>query len=77
LLAAGPVRRFLYSRWFFLFLAIVCLIDLLADVGEVIWGWDALNFVAITMDVIAAAMAVWIFIDLQHRRPKHGDHSDR
>jgi len=71
------MRRFLYSRWFFLFMAIVCLVDLIADIGESVWGWDALNFLAIAMDVIAASMACWLFIDLQLRRPKHGDHSRR
>lgn len=73
----GPVRNFLYSRWFFLFLAVVCAIDLIADVGEIVWGWNALNFVAITMDVIAVGMASWIFIDLQRRKPKHGDDPHR
>jgi hypothetical protein len=71
------MRKFLYSRWFFFFLAVVCVIDLGTDVGEVVWGWNALNFVSIAMDVIAAGMALWIFIDLQSRRPKHGGDSRR
>lgn len=69
--------KFLYSRWFFLFLTIVCVIDLVADVGESVWGWNALNFVAIAMDVIALSMALWIFTDLQRRKPKHGGDSRR
>jgi hypothetical protein len=32
------MRRFLYSKWFFLLLAAVCAFDLAADVGEEIWG---------------------------------------
>lgn len=71
------MRKLLYSRWFFFFLAVVCVIDLGADVGEVVWGWSALNFVSIAMDVIAAGLALWIFIDLQSRRPKHGGDSRR
>jgi hypothetical protein len=71
------MRKFLYSRWFFLFLAIVCVIDLAADIGESIWGWDPLNSIAIGMDLIAAGMSLWIFADLQQRRPKHGGNSRR
>jgi hypothetical protein len=67
------MRRFLYSRWFFLFLAIVCIVDVIADLGEWFWGRDVLNALAIAMDVIAAGLACWIFLDLQSRRPKHGD----
>jgi hypothetical protein len=73
----GRVRKFLYSRWFFLFLAIVCFIDLIADVGESVWGWNALNLVSIAMDVIAVVMTFWIFADLQSRRPKDGNHPRR
>jgi hypothetical protein len=71
------VKRFLYSRWFFLFLAVVCVLDLCADVGEQIWGWDPLNYVAIVLDVIGVIMTLWIFIDIHRRRPKNGDHPDR
>ncbi len=63
------LRQFLYSRWFFLLLAIVCLTDLSADLGEHFWGWTTLNFVSIAMDVVASVLAVWIFFDLQRRRP--------
>jgi hypothetical protein len=62
------LKRFLYSRWFFLFLAVVCVLDLFSDVGEQIWGRDALNYVAIALDVIAVAMTLWIFIDIERRR---------
>jgi hypothetical protein len=66
------LHGFLYSRWFFLFLAIVCVLDLVADVGETIWGWSALNYVSIALDAIIVGMALWIFTDLQRRRPKNG-----
>ena len=71
------MRRFLYSRWFFLFLMAVCMIDLIVDVGESVWGWNELNFVAIAMDAVAVGMTLWIFTDLQRRRPKHGGDSRR
>jgi hypothetical protein len=67
------MRRFLYSRWFFLLLATVCAIDLAADLGEEIWGHNFLNSIAVGMDFIALALSVWIFTDLHVRRPKHGN----
>ena len=67
------MRRLLYSKWFFLMLAIVCTVDLIADVGEEIWGRGFLNWAAILMDLIALSLATWIFGDLHVRRPKNGD----
>lgn len=69
------MRRFLYSKWFFLLLVIVCAIDLVADVGENIWGHNILNNVAIGMDFTALILAAWMFIDLHTRRPRRGDHT--
>jgi hypothetical protein len=69
---ARGVRAFLYSKWFFGLLAVVCLIDLAADCSERIWGWTDINWLAIAMDTIAAALAIWIFADLHGRRPKNG-----
>ena len=54
-------------------LAIVCAIDLAADVGEIIWGHNILNNIAIAMDSIALALVAWIFTDLHIRRPRRGD----
>lgn len=68
-------RGFLYSKWFFLFLAVIVVIDLLADIGEEVWGWTGLNELAIVMDIVAAILALWIFADLHHRRPKNGGNS--
>jgi hypothetical protein len=48
------MRRLLYSKWFFFILAVACLVDLFADVGEQIWGRRGLlNIVAIGLDCIA------------------------
>ena len=69
------MRRFLYSKWFFLLLVIVNSIDLAADLGENIWGHNILNNVAIGMDSVALVLAAWIFLDLHTRRPKRGDHT--
>jgi hypothetical protein len=72
------MRNFLYSRWFFLFLAIFCVIDLIADVSEgLFWDWITLNRLSIVMDVVILVMAVWMFIDLERRRPKDGGDSGR
>jgi hypothetical protein len=55
----------------------VCVVDLIADLGETAWGWTDLNMVAIAMDAVAAGMALWIFIDLQRRKPQHGGNPGR
>lgn len=69
------MRSFLYSKWFFLMLAVVCVVDVFADLGARAWGWRALVAVAVSLDVVAAALALWMFADLHSRRPrrKHGD----
>ena len=67
------MRRFLYSKWFFLLLATVCIVDFIADAGEFVWGRTPLNLIAITLDAVAAGLASWMFADLHRRRPKDGD----
>jgi hypothetical protein len=67
------MRRFLYSKWFFLTLAIVCGIDLFTDVADEIWGWSILNKVSIVADIGAVSLSLWIFRDLHSRRPKGDD----
>ena len=66
------VRGFLYSRGFFLFLAIASVIDLTADIGENIWGWSGLHYISLATDLIVVVLALWIFTDLQRRKPKDG-----
>ena len=68
------MRQFLYNKWFFGFLALVCILDLAADVLEHVWGWTSLNFLAIALDCIAVFMTLWMFVDLHGRRPKNGDY---
>lgn len=69
------MRKFLYSKWFFLVLAIVCVLDLLADLAELAWGWEWAYVIIIPLDIVAASLALWVFADLHRRRPKHGDHT--
>ena len=66
------MRRFLYSKWFFGFLALVCLLDMIGDIGEEFWGWGGLNAANILLDIFAVGMSLWMFIDLHVRAPKHG-----
>ena len=68
----GSLRKFLYSKWFFGFLAAVCTLDLLADVSELVAGWEAMNYVAIPLDLVAVFLTVWMFVDLYRRSPKNG-----
>jgi hypothetical protein len=70
------MRRFLYSQWFFLFLAIVCLLDVVADVIGVVTGWPIILKLSFAPDLLAAFLALWMFFDLHRRRPgKNGDHT--
>jgi hypothetical protein len=68
------MRKLLYSKWYFLLLAVISLVNLLADVMEEIWGWNFLNKVAIPMDAAALFLSVWMFADLHSRRPDTHDH---
>lgn len=69
------MKSFLYSKWFFLMLALVCVLDVFADWGARVWGWRVLIVIAASLDMVAAALALWMFTDLHRRRPKrsHGD----
>ena len=63
------MRKFLYSKWFFGFLALVCILDLISDAAEDFWGWRALHEVTIGLEVISVYLTVTMFVDL-HRRMK-------
>ena len=63
------MRKFLYSKWFFGFLAIVCILDLISDAAADFWGWRSLHNVTIGLEVISVYLTVVMFIDL-HRRMK-------
>jgi hypothetical protein len=63
------MRKFLYSKWFFGFLAFVCILDLISDASADLFGWGALRKVTIGLEIIAVYLTVTMFIDL-HRRMK-------
>jgi hypothetical protein len=66
------MREFLYSKWFFGFLALDCTFDLIVDVVEYLHGCYTLNLVSIPLDVIAVFLTGWMFFDLRGRHPKYG-----
>ena len=63
------MRTFLYSKWFFGFLALVCTLDLISDAAANAFGWDALHEVTIGLELIPVYLTVAMFLDL-HRRMK-------
>ena len=70
------MRKFLYSRWFFLFLALVCLADVGVDSIAAQYDSRLLLTISFVPNLVAAVMALWLFLDLHRRRPrKDGDHS--
>ena len=63
------MRKFLYSKWFFAFLAFVCILDLISDAAADLLGWGRLREVTIGLEIISTYLAVTMFFDL-HRRLK-------
>jgi hypothetical protein len=63
------MRKFLYSKWFFAFLAFVCTLDLISDAAADLLGWGRLREVTIGLEIIATFLALTMFFDL-HRRMK-------
>jgi hypothetical protein len=70
------MRKFLYSKWFFGFLAFVCTLDLISDAAADFFGWRALRGATIGLELIAVCLAVAMFLDL-HRRIKINGHDPR
>jgi hypothetical protein len=68
-LDSNGMRKFLYSKWFFGFLAFVCILDLFADAAADILGWQTLHKVTIGLELISVYLTVAMFRDL-HRRMK-------
>ena len=69
------LRHRLFSKWFFGLLAVVLLLDMVADIAEHFrpQHYQLLNTISLLFDVIGFALALWMFIDLNQRRPTHGD----
>jgi hypothetical protein len=69
------MRKFLYSRWFFGFLALVILLDLATDLVAFVYGWKPLHEIMVGLECIAAFLAVSMFLDLHRRVKVHGPHT--
>jgi len=70
------MRKFLYSKWFFGFLAFVCALDLISDAAADLLGWRILRGVTMGLELIAVCLAVAMFLEL-HRRMKINGHDPR
>ncbi len=66
------MRKFLYSKWFFGFLAFVCTLDLISDAAADFLGWASLREVTIGLELIAVYLAVAMFIDLNRKIKVNG-----
>jgi len=68
----NEMRKFLYSKWFFGFLALVCLLDLISDAAADLFGWTALHQVTIALEIISVCLASAMFVDLHRRMRVNG-----
>ena len=66
------MRKFLYSKWFFGFLALVCALDLISDAAADFFGWKALHNVTIGLEIISVYLTMSMFFDLQRRMKVNG-----
>jgi hypothetical protein len=66
------VRGCMYNRWFYALLALVCLLDVVTDVSDLLhptanFAMDVLSLVA---SAIAAVLTADVFLDLHFRRAR-------
>jgi hypothetical protein len=66
------VRGCMYNRWFYAVLALVCLLDVVTDVSDLLnptsnFAMDVLSLIA---SAIAAVLTTAVFLDLHFRRAK-------
>jgi hypothetical protein len=66
------MRKFLYSKWFFAFLALVCTLDLISDAAADFLGWGKLHVVTIVLEIVSAYLAIIMFVDLNRRMKVNG-----
>jgi hypothetical protein len=66
------VRSCIYNRWFYAVLALVCLLDVVTDVVDILH--PTANFVIVAISLVASAVAAVlttaVFLDLHFRRGK-------
>jgi len=66
------MRKFLYSKWFFAFLAFVCTLDLISDAAADFFGWGKLHNITIVLEIVSAYLAITMFVDLNRRMKVNG-----
>jgi len=66
------MRKFLYSKWFFAFLAAVCTLDLISDVTADFFAWQGLRAVTFGLEAVSVFLTVTMFLDLHRRVPING-----
>ena len=66
------VRRCIYNRWFYAFLAGICTLNVICDVVNIVKpGYmPFLSVLSLVASGVAAFLALLIFVDLQSRREK-------
>jgi hypothetical protein len=66
------VRRCIYNRWFYAALAVVCLLDAITDLMDLLTpgGNDTVDLLSFIASALAALFAGAVFIDLHLRRGK-------
>jgi hypothetical protein len=69
------MRQFLYSKWFFGILGLVCAFNLAIEIVDYVDGCSRMSGVAIPMDLVAVLLTGWMFLDLRDRHPKYGGNS--
>jgi hypothetical protein len=70
--AVSILRRFIYSRWFYAALAFVCLLDVTAEILDILDPGEnlAIDLVSLITSSVAAVLAFAVLIDLHIRRPR-------
>lgn len=69
------VRRSIYNRWFYAFLAFVCLLNVVAEVLDVSrpdrnLALDLIDLISLVASSVAALLTGAVFLDLFLRRTK-------
>lgn len=66
------VRRCIYNRWFYAVLAIVCLLDVITDIINIVQPGESftLDLLSLIASGVTALLVSVVFVDLQIRRAK-------
>lgn len=67
------LRRLIYRKWFYAFLALAMWFDAWTDVMELqADGPRGREVLSLVLSIIGAVLVSLVFIDLHHRRPPEG-----